>query len=257
MKKIAIYIPAFNAARTIPIVIDRIPKEIKSSVQEIFVVDNASSDTTYLTVIGYKHENGLGNLKVIRNEHNVGYGGSQKIAYNYAIEKNYDIVIMLHGDAQYAPEYLPEIIKPLIEDKADLVFGSRMSGNPRKGGMPYYKIISNKLLTWFENTILDSNLSEFHSGYRAYSCNALKKIPFNLCDDNYLFDTDILIQFKINNLRIGEIAIPTHYGNESQSPRFTQLIIYVIGIVLSMSSYFLHKNGIKRNKKYEVHPNEN
>lgn len=252
MKKIAIFIPAYNAARTIPIVIDRIPTEIKAQVQEIFVVDNASNDNTYLTVIGYKHETGLSNLRVIRNPKNVGYGGSQKVAYNYAIENGYDIVVMLHGDAQYAPECLPEIIKPLVDDKADLVFGSRMTGDPLGGGMPLYKFFANKVITWFENTVLGTKLSEFHSGYRAYSCHALKRIPFNLCADDYHFDTDILIQYRLCDLRIGETTIPTHYGEESQGPSFYRLIIYVMGIFFSMVDYSLHRRGFKRIEKFAI-----
>ncbi|MCB9062370.1 MAG: glycosyltransferase family 2 protein [Halobacteriovoraceae bacterium] len=250
MKKLAIFIPAYNAAKTIPTVIDRIPQEIKNKVQEIFIVDNASDDNTYLTVIGYRHEIGLNNLKIIRNEKNIGYGGSQKLAYKYAIEQGYDIVVMLHGDAQYAPEYLPDIIKPLEEDKADLVFGSRMTGDPKKGGMPLWKRFANRLITWFENTVLETNLSEFHSGYRGYSCKALKDIPFDLCADDYHFDTDILVQYTIANKRIDETTIPTHYGKESQSPSMYQLIVYVFGIVSSMSEYWMHKKGIKIVEKY-------
>jgi glycosyltransferase involved in cell wall biosynthesis len=250
MKKIAIFIPSYNAARTIPWVLDRIPEEIKEKVQEIFVVDNASDDNTYLTVIGYKHEAGLNNLSIIRNEKNVGYGGSQKVAYNYALEKGYDIIVMLHGDAQYAPEYLPQIIQPLEEGKADLVFGSRMTGDPIGGGMPYYKFFANKLITWFENTVLETSLSEFHSGYRAYSTSALKKIPFDLCADDYHFDTDILVQYRIAELRIGETSIPTHYGKESQSPSTIQLFVYVWGIATAMLEYWMHKRGLKTVHKY-------
>jgi len=120
--------------------------------------------------------------------------------------------------------------------------------------MPIYKFFANKLITWFENTVLGTHLSEFHSGYRAYSCHALKKIPFHLCADNYHFDTDILIQYKVGDLRIDETTIPTHYGKESQSPSPWQLIVYVWNIFLSMMEYLLHKSGHRIVKKFDFSP---
>ena len=251
-KKIAIYIPARNAAATLPIVLDRIPDEVKKKVREIFVVDNASRDNSYLTVIGYKKEKNLSNLRVMRNKEDKGYGGSQKIAYEYAINKGYDIIVMLHGDAQYAPEMLPFILKPLEEGTADMVFGSRMKGDPLKGGMPMWKLIGNKSLTWIENKVLKLDLSEFHSGYRAFSVKALKKVPFKKCDNDYHFDTDILIQFKIKGLRIRETPIPTHYGEESHSPSPWQLVKYTLNILKSLLEYELHIAGIKKKDKFDV-----
>src|SRR3989338_5177273 len=135
-KKIAIFIPTYNGGATVPLVLERIPKEIKKKVKEIFVIDNASPDNTYLTVIGYKSQKRMQNLTIMRNKVNKGYGGSQKMAFDYVIKKKYDIIIMLHGDAQYAPEMIPAVLKPVEEGKADMVFGSRMSGDPLKGGMP-------------------------------------------------------------------------------------------------------------------------
>ncbi len=252
MKKIVIFIPAYNAGATVPLVIDRIPKEIKDKVKEIFVIDNASQDNTYLTVIGYRQQKGLSNLKVIRNETNKGYGGSQKIAYRYAINKGYDIVVMLHGDAQYAPEKIPLLLEPMESNRADLVFGSRMRGSPVRGGMPLWRYLGNKTLTIIENSILGTNLSEFHSGFRVYNCHALKKVPFELCSDDYHFDTDILIQFVIKKLKIVERPIPTHYGKESHSPTIKQTLNYSINILWAMFNYLLHKQGIKRIKKFTI-----
>ena len=176
-KRIAIYIPAYNVSSTICQVLDRIPLELRDRA-EIFVVDNASTDTTYLSVITYKKENDLHNLKIIRNKKNVGYGGSQKVAYSYAIEEGYDIVAMLHGDAQYSPEFLPILIEPVENGDADLAFGSRMTGDSRNSGMPLWKIIGNKMLTKFENAVLGTHLSEFQSGYRVFNVKALEQIPF-------------------------------------------------------------------------------
>ncbi|MEK6954519.1 MAG: glycosyltransferase family 2 protein [Candidatus Micrarchaeota archaeon] len=250
MKKIAIFIPTYNAAHTLPRVIDRIPREIKKRVKEIIVIDNASPDNTYLTAIGYKQEKGLSNLNVIRNEHNLGYGGSQKKAYEYVLRKKYDIVVMLHGDAQYAPELLPKLLLPIEQGKADLVFGSRMKGNPLGGGMPIIRYMGNKFLTWVENLVLGMDLSEYHSGYRIYSCKALRKVRFDKCSNDYHFDTDILIQAKLLKFRIVEMPIPTHYGKEAHSPTPMQLVKYSLNILSEMAEFWLHKKGIAKNSKF-------
>lgn len=250
-KKIAIFIPTYNAAKTLPIVIDRIPEKLKKQVKEIFVIDDASQDNTHLIGIGYKQQKNLSNLKIFRNEKNKGYGGNQKYAYQYAIDRGFDIVVMLHGDAQYAPEKIPLLLEPLEKGKADMVFGSRMKGHPLKGGMPLIKFIGNKILTWVENTILGLNLSEYHSGFRLYSCEAMKKIPFHLCADDFHFDTDILIQFKIANLRIAERPIPTYYGDEKSH---VKIFSYGFNILKSLYGYILHKWGIKKVKKFDIKP---
>jgi len=250
--KIAIYIPTYNAAQTLPLVLDRIPKEIKSRVREIFIVDNASTDNTYITAVSYKKSKGLSNLKILRNTTNRGYGGSQKRAYQYAIDKGFDIIVMLHGDAQYAPELIPRLLVPLEKGQADMVFGSRMRGDPLAGGMPIYRFLGNKLLTTIENFVLNLHLSEFHSGFRAYSVNALAKLSIDRCSNNYHFDTDILIQFKVANFRIREVPIPTHYGKESQSPTIKQLISYTLNILKSLSVYVLHVTRVKHSKKFSI-----
>lgn len=251
-KKIAIFIPTYNAGSTVPLVIDRIPEDIKKRVKEIFVIDNASPDNTYLTIIGYKAKKNMSNLKIIRNERNLGYGGSQKKAFRYAIKKRYDIIVMLHGDAQYAPEKIPLILKPLEEEKADMVFGSRMREAPLKGGMPLWRFFGNRMLTLLENLILGLNLSEYHSGFRAFSCDALKQVPFNLCTNDYNIDTDILIQFKLKGLRIEERPIPTHYGKESKSPTVKQTFLYSYNILKSLYYYYLHVKGIRRVAKFDI-----
>lgn len=247
--KVAIFIPAFNAAKTLPIVIDRIPEEVKKGAAEIFVVDDASHDNTYLIGVGYQTINQLPNLKVYRNEKNKGYGGNQKYAYRYAIENGFDVVVMLHGDAQYAPEKISYLLEPFEKDEADMVFGSRMAGNPLKGGMPLHKYLGNKFLTIVANTILKTNLSEYHSGYRVYSCDALKKVPFERCSDDFHFDTEIIIQFKIRDLRIAERPIPTYYGEERC---YVNVVSYGLNVLKSLLQYWLHSRGIRKYEKYAL-----
>ncbi|HLC73097.1 MAG TPA: glycosyltransferase family 2 protein [Candidatus Nanoarchaeia archaeon] len=249
MQKIAIFIPTYNAAKTLPILLDRIPEQIKKEVQEIFVVDDASQDNTHLIGIGYKTTTGLSNLKVYKNEKNKGYGGNQKYAYQYSIDNNFDLVVMLHGDAQYAPEKIPALLEPFEEDpETALVFGSRMKGDPLKGGMPIYKFLGNKLLTFIENKVLNMDLSEYHSGFRVYNLHKLKSIPFHLCSDGYLFDTDILIQFKIKNLQIKEVPIPTYYGDEKSH---VNIFEYGLNILKSLFEYYLNKKSIKKVPKFD------
>jgi len=250
-KKIAIYIPAWNVSHIITMVLDRIPKEIKQKVTEIIVIDNASEDSTYHTVIDYKHDKNMQNLKIIKLKENKGYGGSQKIAYQYCLDKRYDVVVMLHADAQYAPEYLPKIIKSVEEGNADLMFGSRISGHPLKGGMPLWRFIGNKTLTKLENLVLGLNLSEYHSGYRAYSCDGLRKVPFHLTSSNCC-DTEMIVLFHLAGLRIAETTIPTHYGKESKHPTSKRLIIFILNILLTLWRYSLHKHGIKKYRLFEV-----
>jgi len=246
-KKIAIFIPAYEHTKTLPSVLDRIPDEIKKKVEEIFVIDDASSDNTHLLAKGYKIEKKLDKLNVYKNEENKGYGGNQKRAYQYAIKKNYDVVVMLHGDGQYAPEFLPRILEELENTKADLLFGSRMLGNPLKGGMPIYKFLGNKFLTFMENLILRTNISEFHSGYRAYNVHALKKIPFHLNSDGFNFDPEIIIQFANKKLKIAEISIPTYYGGEIS---YVNVIQYGLNVLKSLLEYRLYKLGIIKSNKF-------
>lgn len=248
-KKIAIFIPTYNAAQTIVTVLERIPEEIKRKVKEIFILDNNSPDNTYLVGIGYKHEKGLPNLEIYKNEVNKGYGGSQKVAYQYAIDRGFDIVVMLHGDAQYAPEKIPAILEPLENDNADMSFGSRIAGLPLKGGMPIHRFLGNKFLTAVENFVLDWNLSEFHSGFRAFSCKALKQIPFQLCSDDYHFDTEILIQYKLKGLRVIETPIPTYYGTERC---YVNIWKYGFSILTTLLEYILHKKNIKKSKRFNI-----
>jgi glycosyltransferase involved in cell wall biosynthesis/ubiquinone/menaquinone biosynthesis C-methylase UbiE len=214
--KIGILIVAYNAATTLAQVLDRVPKDFRPRITRVFVCDDASEDSTYLVGLGYKQLSTDLPLTVIRHEDNLGYGGNQKAGYRLAIEHDLDIVVLLHGDGQYAPECLAEIVAPLERGECDAVLGSRMmvKGAARKGGMPLYKYVGNKLLTRFENRLLGTSLSEFHSGYRAYSVKALKSIPFERNSDDFNFDTQIIIQLTDAGKRIVEVPIPTYYGDE-------------------------------------------
>ena len=216
---------------------------------EIFIVDNASPDNTYLIGVGYKNEKGLHNLSIYKNETNLGYGGSQKVAYRYAIERGYDVVVMLHGDAQYAPEKISYLLEPLENGEADMVFGSRIAGLPLSGGMPLHRFLGNKFLTALQNYVLDWDLSEYHSGFRVFSCAALRQIPFQACSDFYHFDTDILVQFKLKGLRVVERPIPTHYGTERS---YVNVWRYGFDILYTLIEYLFHKKGIRRVKKFEI-----
>ena len=186
---------------------------------EVLVIDDSSPDNTFQAgveyVTGHRDDSGL-EITVLRNPENQRYGGNQKLGYRYAIEHGFDFVALVHGDGQYAPECLPELLAPLVAGEADAVFGSRMMnpGGARQGGMPLYKLVGNKILTRFQNALLSSNLTEFHSGYRLYSVRALQQVPFEANTNHFHFDTEIIIQFHLAGLRIKELPIPTYYGDE-------------------------------------------
>ncbi len=214
--RIGILVVAYNAESTLASVLDRVPKSFRPRISEVLVCDDASADSTYLVGLGYKQMVDDLPLKVIRHPENLGYGGNQKAGYRMAIDMGLDVIVMLHGDGQYAPECLPEIVAPLERGEADAVMGSRMMdpGGARRGGMPLYKYVGNRILTKFENKVLGTDLTEFHSGYRAYRVDALNAIPFEGNSDGFNFDTQIIIQLVDAGRRIVEVPIPTYYGDE-------------------------------------------
>jgi 2-polyprenyl-3-methyl-5-hydroxy-6-metoxy-1,4-benzoquinol methylase len=183
----------------------------------------------------------------------LGYGGNQKIGYDYVISKGYDYVILLHGDGQYAPEILGDLLKPILNNEAEIIFGSRMmnTGEARRGGMPLYKYLGNKILTKFENYFLKMNLSEFHSGYRIYSCKILSKIPYHLNTDDFHFDTEIIIQLKELGVNILELPIPTYYGDELC---YVNGLKYAKNVFKSVINYTLHKKNLKYVEKFDIAP---
>ena len=214
-KKFLIFIPSYNVEKKIYSVIQRIPKSIFSNDITILIINDNSNDNTD-GEIKKIFENFNNNFDLIKSDKQLGYGGTQKIAFKYAIKKNFDYIIMLHGDGQYAPEEIPNFIKEYNDNTLDAVFGSRMMSyrSALKGGMPIYKFVGNIILTFVQNLILRSKISEFHSGYRSFKVDSLKKIEFLNKPDYYHFDTEIIIELLAKKLRLKEIYIPTHYGDE-------------------------------------------
>jgi glycosyltransferase involved in cell wall biosynthesis len=214
--KIGILVVAYNAAETLSRTLDRIPEDFRPRISEIIIADDGSRDETFTVGADWAHSHPGIKTTVQRRTKNLGYGGNQKAGYKLAIERGLDIIVMLHADGQYAPEYLPQMVAPIIEDGADAVFGSRMmlEGGALKGGMPLYKFVGNKILTAVENRMLGTGLTEFHSGYRAYRTQALCEIPFEYNTDAFDFDTQIIVQLVDAGKRIVEVPIPTFYGDE-------------------------------------------
>jgi 2-polyprenyl-3-methyl-5-hydroxy-6-metoxy-1,4-benzoquinol methylase len=242
VKRIGILVVAYNAASTLARVLDRIPRDFAPRISDVLVADDASQDSTYLIGLGYQREVSDLPLTVIRHPKNLGYGGNQKAGYQWAIENDLDIVVLLHGDGQYAPEYLPHMVEALELDKCDAVFGSRMldKGAALRGGMPKYKFVGNKILTTVQNAAVGLDLSEWHSGYRAYSVAALKDIPFEQNSDDFDFDTEIIIQLHEAGKRIHEIPIPTYYGDEICR---VNGMAYALDVTRAALRYRAHKMG--------------
>jgi glycosyltransferase involved in cell wall biosynthesis len=226
--RIGIFVVAYNAESTLRGVLRRIPAEICQKIEEIFVFDDASQDRTFEAGQACKDEPFGSKLRVFRNPVNLMYGGNQRKGYQYAIERGLDIVVLLHGDGQYAPEVMQDLLTPLERNQADMVMGSRMMvpGAARRGRMPLYKLIGNKILTGIENTLAGTRFTEFHSGYRAYSVHALAQIPLETMTHNWHFDTQIILEMLKIGGRIKEVSIPTYYGDE---------ICYVNGVPYAMN----------------------
>ncbi len=250
-QRILIFVVAYNAERTIDSVLDRIPEELRKPNVEVLIIDDFSKDETFR--VGLKREIHSGALKVtmLRNPENQGYGGNQKLGYRYAIDQGFDVVALLHGDGQYAPEKLPTLIQPLLDGDADAVFGSRMihKSDALKGGMPFYKWIGNQILTRFQNAMLGTKLSEFHSGYRLYSTKALRGIPFERNSNDFHFDTDIIIQLHFAGLRMLELPIPTFYGDEICHVNGLQ---YAWQIFRTMLRSKCHEKNLLYDRKFDV-----
>jgi len=221
-KKIIIVMPAYNAELTLEKTYKDIPEGI---VSEIILCDDQSKDRTV------EIANRLG-LTVLLHEKNKGYGGNQKTLYKEALRRNPDVVVMLHPDYQYDSKKIPDLIQPILDNRADIVLGSRMLGEGAlEGGMPFYKYISNKFLTFCQNKTLGLNLSEYHTGLRAYSSEFLKKVGWQDNSDDFLFDGQILIKAARLKLRIAEIPIETRYFKEASQVGFFAGVKYGLGIL--------------------------
>jgi glycosyltransferase involved in cell wall biosynthesis len=256
-KRLLIFVVAYNAEKTIEQVLRRIPRSLHTGAVEVLIIDDSSKDETFRHGVRYQQRVGGLKITVLRTPVNQGYGGNQKLGYRYAIDHGFDIVALVHGDGQYAPEKLPELLAPLVRDEVDAVFGSRMIDKraARAGGMPLYKWLGNQILTAFQNRMLGTDLSEFHSGYRLYATKALRQIPFERNTNDFHFDTEIIIQFVLNKRCICELPIPTFYGDEICH---VQGLKYAWDIFRTMLRVRLHQMNLLFDRKFDsVAPEEN
>ena len=246
-KRVGVLVVAYNAATTPARVLDRVPPDLWANVAEVAVFDDASGDDTYQRGLAYKAARGLERLTVVRNARNLGYGGNQKLGFRYFMDRGFDAVVLLHGDGQYAPEILAHLYAPLVSEQADAVLGSRMMptyGGPLKGRRPLYKYVGNRILTWVENRSLGTRLTEFHSGYRAYRLDALRRVELSRMADGFHFDTQIIVKLHHQGFRIQEVPIPTYYGGE---------ICYVNGLAYAwncVSSVVRYRRAVDAGASY-------
>ncbi|MGI6478288.1 MAG: glycosyltransferase family 2 protein [Salinivirgaceae bacterium] len=237
-KVITVVLPAYNAEQTLERTYNEIPFDI---VDNVVLVDDCSKDNTIEVAnkIGIKH--------IIKHEKNRGYGGNQKTCYNKALELNSDIVIMLHPDYQYDPALIHSMAYLIANDAYPVVFGSRiLGGGALRGGMPIYKYIANRMLTLFQNIMLNQKLSEYHTGYRAFSANVLQSIDYEKLSDDFIFDNQMIAQVFNAGFEIAEITCPTKYFKEASSINLSRSIKYGLGVIGVSFKYFFHKTGIKK-----------
>jgi glycosyltransferase involved in cell wall biosynthesis len=242
-KKVVVVLPAYNAALTLEKTYREIPFDL---VDEVILCDDASKDNTAALAkqLGINH--------VIVHEKNKGYGGNQKSLYNKALAIGGDIVIMLHPDYQYTPKLIPSMINIIGEDLYPVVLGSRILGKGAlKGGMPMYKYIANRFLTFSQNVLVDHKLSEYHTGYRAFSKTVLEGINFNANDDDFVFDNEMLSQIIYADFGIAEVTCPTKYFDEASSINFSRSMKYGLGVLRVSLVHRLNKMGIMRSKIYQ------
>jgi glycosyltransferase involved in cell wall biosynthesis len=241
-KKIVVVLPAYNAALTLERTYKEIPLDI---VDEVVLVDDNSKDDTVkvASAIGIKH--------IIKHEANKGYGGNQKSCYKKALDLGADIVIMLHPDYQYTPLLIPAISSIIANELYPVVLASRILGNGAlKGGMPMYKYIFNRFLTLFENIFLAQKLSEYHTGYRAFSAEVLRSIDFTHNSDDFVFDNEMISQIFMNGFEIAEITCPTKYFEEASSINFSRSMKYGMGVLRVSLTHRLHKWGLIKSNLY-------
>lgn len=228
--------PAFNAGLTLEQSFNEVPHDIAD---EIILVDDASSDNTaaLAAALGIKH--------IIKHQTNTGYGGNQKTCYTKALELNCDIIVMLHPDYQYTPLLITAMVSIIANGVYPVVFGSRILGKGAlKGGMPLYKYISNRFLTLVQNFLMNQKLSEYHTGYRAYSSEVLRNIRYSRNSDDFIFDNQVIAQIFSKGYEIAEITCPTKYFSEASSIKFSRSIKYGFGVLTVSLRYFLHKTGL-------------
>jgi glycosyltransferase involved in cell wall biosynthesis len=242
-KIVTIVLPAYNAAKTLEATYNEIPFDV---VDNVILVDDNSKDNTIEVAqkIGIKH--------IIRHEKNKGYGGNQKSCYNKALELNSDIVIMVHPDYQYTPKLIHSMAYLIANDVYEVVLGSRILGKGAiKGGMPYYKYVFNRMLTYFQNIMMNQKLSEYHTGYRAFSKKVLTSINYNINNDDFVFDNEMIAQIFYAGFEIAEITCPTKYFPEGSSISFKRSSKYGLGVLYTSVIYFLAKMGLYKSKIFK------
>lgn len=236
-QRIVVVMPAYNAASTLVKTYQDIPHDLISLV---ILVDDQSHDETA------RIAEDLG-MKVFIHPENRGYGGNQKTCYRQALASGADIVVMLHPDYQYDATKIPEMVQPILDGRADLVLGSRLlGGGALKGGMPFYKFLANRFLTTAENLAFGTRLSEFHTGFRAYSRKLLETIPFELNSEDFVFDSEVIAQTVALGFPIAEIEVPTRYFPEASSINFSRSVTYGLQTLGVVGRYLLHRRGLRR-----------
>jgi glycosyltransferase involved in cell wall biosynthesis len=236
-KKIVLVMPAYNAAKTVQKTFEEIPHDI---VDEVLLVDDASRDDTVAVA------KGLG-IRTIAHTRNTGYGGNQKTCYQTALDLGADIVVMLHPDYQYTPKLVEAMVSPIARGVFDCMLASRiLSNGALKGGMPLYKYFSNRALTLAENLLAGEKLSEYHTGYRAYSRQVLTAIDFHANSDNFVFDNQFLAQILYAGFSVGEITCPTRYADDSSSISFRNSVRYGLGVLGVSMALFLQRKGLRQ-----------
>lgn len=242
-KRIAVVLPAYNAEKTLEKTYNEIPFDI---VDDVILVDDLSNDKT--VEVGKQ----LGIQHIIKHDVNKGYGGNQKSCYNKALELNADIVVMLHPDYQYTPKLLRSMCYLLADGTYECVIASRILGKGAlRGGMPYYKYVANRFLTLYQNILMNQKLSEYHTGYRAFTSNVLNSIDYNINSDDFVFDNQMLGQIFYSGFEIAEITCPTKYFEEASSINFARSSKYGLGVMWVATSYFLQKIGIGKFKIFK------
>ena len=240
--KVVVVMPAYNAEKTLRMTYAALPHDV---VDLVILVDDGSSDET----IRIAREL---NLEVFVHDRNYGYGANQKTCYREALRAGADIVVMVHPDYQYDPTLLPEIIRPIEDGKADVVFGSRLlGGDVRKQGMPWWKFLGNRFLTGIENSIFGLSLAEYHTGYRAYRKEALEAVNLDMNSDKFVFDQEIVAQFVDCGMRIAEVPVPTRYFPQASSCSFTSSCRYGISILAICGRYLLHRGRLLRQRQFQ------
>jgi len=234
-KKVLVVLPAYNAEKTLEITYADIPFDI---VDEVLLVDDSSSDSTV------SKAKDLG-IKVFLHDRNYGYGRNQKTCYHEALRHEADIIVMVHPDYQYTPKLITAMASMIAFDVYDVVLGSRIiGGGALKGGMPVYKYVANRFLTAFQNILLGSKLSEFHTGYRAFSKGVLEDLPLHNNSDNFVFDNEMLAQIIYFGYRVGEVSCPTKYFKDASSINLKASMVYGIGVLITALKFRLHRLGI-------------